>query len=85
MEIVETPKIDLRLWHLRDTDLALEDEIRKDLVEMRDLDITEVLMVTRMSTSHLILHQARILGIVARPYSYIMLNLVGIITYGATY
>lgn len=76
IQILENPAIDLRLWHLRDSELSLEEEIRRDLTEMRHMEIREILIVARMSTSRVILRQARMLGMVSTPHSYIMLNLV---------
>ena len=73
-EMVRDPVLDVRLWvlpHPRPPGI-----LRKYLLQARAIGVRQILLFNAVSTSHETLFMAKELGMLAVPYSWLMLNLV---------
>ena len=77
--------INIRLWNIESTtartlaDLdAFDDRIRNILIEIRDLEITHLVALTKERTTYFLVTFAQMLGILASPNSWVLLDLVSV-------
>lgn len=72
--LVEQSKADLKFYQVKmDAD---KDDLRDIMVKLRDRDISTFLLIISSRRSRLLLKQARKIGVIARPFSWLALNLV---------
>lgn len=65
---------EFKFWKVKASDGP--DELRLSLLQMRELGITEFLLLASIAKTKMVLSMARRLGIVARPYAWLLLHLV---------
>ena len=65
---------EFKFWKVKASDGP--DELRPSLLQMREIGITEFLLLASIAKTKMVLSMARRLGIVARPYAWLLLHLV---------
>ena len=66
--------IEFKFWKVKVSDRM--DQLRLSLLEMRELEISEFLLLASVAKTRLVLTVARRLGIVAVPFAWLILHLV---------
>ena len=65
---------ELKFWKVKASDGP--DELRLSLLQMRELGISEFVLLATIAKTKIILSMARRLGIVAKPNAWLLLHLV---------
>ena len=76
--MVEQSKADLKFFEVAMLDKR--ENLREIMVSMRDRDISNFLLLISSRRSEQLLKQARKIGVIANPFSWLALNLVSILT-----
>lgn len=73
--LVNQGRMDMKFWRLDPH--SKTDEILSAVLDMRNRSIDSFLLMTSSSLAREVLSHARRLGVIAKPFSWLILNMVG--------